>query len=69
MDLNKDRLWTAYNEAVTKIGARRNGLLDGPLYKQMQRLVFDTAYAALMDTVTPPPQPRMHVLSALPGTG
>jgi hypothetical protein len=35
MDLNKDRLRTAYNEAVTKIGAERNGLLNGPLYKQM----------------------------------
>src|SRR5262245_2336103 len=69
MDLNKDRLWTAYSEAVTKIDARRNGLLNGALYKQMQGLVFDVAYAALLDTITPPPPPRMHVLSALPGTG
>jgi hypothetical protein len=69
MDLNKDRLWTAYSEAVIKINAKRNGLLNGPLYKQMQQLVFETAYAALMDTVSPPAQPRMHVLSALPGTG
>ena len=35
----------------------------------MQELVFDTAHVALLDTVTPPRQPRMHVLSALPGTG
>lgn len=69
MDLDKGRLRAAYDKAVTKIGARRNGLLDGPLYKQMQGLVFDVAYAALLDTVTPPAQPRMHVLSALPGTG
>jgi hypothetical protein len=69
MDLNKDRLWTAYDEAVTKINAKRNGLLNGPLYRQMQRLVFDTAYVALADTVSAPAQPRMHVLSALPGTG
>ena len=46
MDLNKDRLRAAYDEAVSKIGAERNGLLNGPLYKQMHRLVFDTAYAA-----------------------
>jgi hypothetical protein len=69
MDLDKDRLRAAYNEAVTKINAKRNGLLNGPLYKQMQKLVFDTAYAALMDTVSLPAQPRMHVLSALPGAG
>jgi hypothetical protein len=69
MDLNKDRLRTAYNEAVTKISAERNGLLNGPLYKQMQELVFETAFSALIDTVAPFAQPRMHVLSALPGTG
>jgi len=34
MDLNKDRLWTAYDETVTKIDAKRNGLLNGPLYKR-----------------------------------
>jgi hypothetical protein len=69
MDLDKRRLRAAYNQAVAKIGARRNGLLDGPLYKQMQELVFETAYAALLDTTAPPAYPRMHVLSALPGTG
>lgn len=31
MDLSKDRLRAAYNEAVAKIGANRNGLLNGPL--------------------------------------
>jgi hypothetical protein len=76
MDLNKDRLRAAYEEAVAKIGAERNasgasphGLLNGPLYKQMQELVFETAFSALIDTVAPFTQPRMHVLSALPGTG
>src|SRR5215510_9786854 len=69
MDLNKDRLRTAYNEVVAKVDAKRNGLLSGMLYKQMQELVFETAYAALLDTASPSTQPRMHVLSALPGTG
>jgi hypothetical protein len=69
MDLDKDRLRAAYDEAVTKINVDRSGLLHGPLYKQMQELVFDTAYGALLDTFAPPPQARMHVLSALPGTG
>ena len=57
------------DNVVAKIDAKRNGLLSGILYKQMQELVFETAYAALLDTATPPAQPRMHVLSALPGTG
>jgi hypothetical protein len=34
------------------------------LYKQMQELVFETAYAALLDTASPPTQPRKHVVSA-----
>jgi hypothetical protein len=67
MDLNKDRLWTAYSETVTKINTKRKGLLTGPLYKQMQRLVFDTACAALMDTFTPPTQPRMQRKPPLAG--
>jgi len=46
MDLNKDRLRSAYNAAVSKIGAERNGLLSGPLYQQMQGIVFETAYTA-----------------------
>jgi hypothetical protein len=29
MDLNKDRLRTAYDEVVAKIDAKRNGLLSG----------------------------------------
>jgi hypothetical protein len=29
------------------------------LYKQMQELVFETAYAALLDTASPPTQPRI----------
>jgi hypothetical protein len=45
MDLNKDRLRTAYDEVVAKIDAKRNGLLSVMLYKQMQELVFETAYA------------------------
>jgi hypothetical protein len=70
MDLNEDRLRTAYNEVVTKIDAKRNGRLSGLLFTRMQALVFDTAYAALLDTAAPPTRlPRMHVLSALPGTG
>jgi hypothetical protein len=69
MDLNKDRLWAAYSETIAKINAKRNGLLSGPLYRQMQKLVFETAYAALLDTTAPSTLPRMHVLSALPGTG
>jgi hypothetical protein len=52
MDLNKDRLRTAYNEVVAKIDAKRNGLLSGTLYKRMQELVFETAYAALLDTAS-----------------
>ena len=69
MDLNKDRLRSAYDAVVSKIGAERNGLLSGPLYQQMQGIVFETAYTALLDTFVPPTHPRMHVLSALPGTG
>ena len=49
---------------MTKIGATRNGLLDGPLYKRMQGLVFDTAYGAVMDTgLALPAQLRMHETS------
>jgi hypothetical protein len=40
MYLNKDRQRTAYDEVVAKIYAKRNGLLSGMLYKQMQELVF-----------------------------
>jgi hypothetical protein len=69
MDLNKDRLSTAYTDTIAKIDQNRNGLLSGPLYQQMQKLVFETAYAALLDTTAPSTLPRMHVLSALPGTG
>jgi hypothetical protein len=72
MDLNKDRLRTAYNEVVAKIDANVTGLLSGTLYKaDAEELVFETAYAALLDseavasdTASPPTQPRKHVVSA-----
>jgi hypothetical protein len=75
--LNRSRLRTIYDNAVAKISAERNGLLDGPLFKAMQDIVFDTAYQALLAgyfaSLTPVsgtvPPGRMHVLSALPGTG
>jgi hypothetical protein len=45
-DLNKDRLRTACDEVVANIDAKRNGLLSGVLYEQMQELVFKMAGSA-----------------------
>jgi hypothetical protein len=52
MDLNKDRLRTAYNEVVAKIDAKRSGLLSGTLYKADAGAGFlrQPSYAALLDT-------------------
>lgn len=66
---DKSKLRADYEAAVQVINEERGGLLNGPLYQQMKEIVFETAYAALMDTIAPPATPRMHVLSAWPGSG